>query len=1004
MATFTVTTSADDGAGSLRVAVSAANASAGADVIAFDAAVFDGGLEDRIRLTSGQIEITDGLTITGGPAGVTITGDANGDDIVGAGSITDVAASLDGEDRLDDNSRIFDAASVLTLDGLILTGGRTTGDGEAGGAVRGWSIALTSSTVSGNSTLGDNSEGGGVAGGSVTLTDSTVSGNSTKGDVSQGGGVGSFAATLTNSTVSGNSTAGNSSEGGGLSGRYVTLTNSTVSGNSTAGDSSEGSGVYAFGDVTLTNSIVLGNATLFAGVDGDEVEFEGELALVGGNIVGENLFDGDADVGDVTADEVFAATAEIARGVRAGVLADNGGPTRTILIAADGPAVDAGGVATLLTDQRGLQRVVGSAIDLGAVESGAGPAEPGSLNVTTALDVVANDGMTSLREAVIFANFEPGTDTITFDASVFNGEAQDLIRLTSGQIEMTDGLTIIGGPAGVTITGDANGDDIVGAGAITDVAASLTSEDRLDDNSRIFNATADLTINGLTLTGGRTTGDYERGGAVYSGEGGVALIDSTVSGNSTAGFGSTGGGIYSSTNSAIALSNSTVSGNSTTGSYADGGGIWGFGVWIADCTIRDNSTAGYRSAGGGMYGDGDVTLINSTVRENSTAGIRSSGGGIYVHGNAIISESTISGNSTTGPSSGGGGVYERYGLLTVTNSTVTGNSTAGDLSGGGGVFGGRVRLIDITVSGNSTAGNESGGGGILGFGTLTNSIVLGNATVFPGVNDDEVAGDLNLTGGNILGGNIFDGALDAGDVTAAEVFAATTEIAPGVFAGVLADNGGPTRTIAIRADGPAAGAADPANATATDQRGVARDDAPDLGAFEAGAEDGLKLVGGLRADKLIGGSGDDRIYGKGGNDLLCGLAGDDLLRGGKGRDILKGGDGEDGVFGDKGDDRIGGGAGDDMLSGGRGHDVFVFAPDLGSDTIVGFDANPWRGQDRMDLRALGISAASFASAVTIEQIDEDTLITLQDQGSVLCRGIDGHGGAVIDQSDFLLLA
>lgn len=150
--------------------------------------------------------------------------------------------------------------------------------------------------------------------------------------------------------------------------------------------------------------------------------------------------------------------------------------------------------------------------------------------------------------------------------------------------------------------------------------------------------------------------------------------------------------------------------------------------------------------------------------------------------------------------------------------------------------------------------------------------------------------------------------------------------------------------------------------------------------MEDGAEDGLKLVGGPRADRLIGGSGDDRINGKGGNDLLCGLAGDDLLHGGKGRNILKGGDGDDVVFGDKEDDRIGGGAGDDMLYGGRGHDVFVFAPDLGADTIVGFDANPWRGQDRMDLRALGISAASFASEVTIEQIDDDTLITLQGQG------------------------
>jgi hypothetical protein len=180
---------------------------------------------------------------------------------------------------------------------------------------------------------------------------------------------------------------------------------------------------------------VLGNVTLFAGVDGDEVE--GDLTLTGGNILGGDLFDSDADVGDVTAAEVFAATTEIAPGVLAGALADNGGPTRTILIATGGPAVDAGGATALPIDQRGLERVSGAAVDLGAVELGAGPAEPASLVVTTALDVVANDGLTSLRKAVFFAEFERGTDTISFDASVFNGEAADVIHLTSGQMEIT---------------------------------------------------------------------------------------------------------------------------------------------------------------------------------------------------------------------------------------------------------------------------------------------------------------------------------------------------------------------------------------------------------------------------------------------------------------------------------------------------------------------------------------------------------------------------------------
>ena len=59
-----------------------------------------------------------------------------------------------------------------------------------------------------------------------------------------------------------------------------------------------------------------------------------------------------------------------------------------------------------------------------------------------------------------------------------------------------------------------------------------------------------------------------------------------------------------------------------------------------------------------------------------------------------------------------------------------------------------------------------------------------------------------------------------------------------LFAGGLADNGGPTQTIALRdaADNPALGGADPADAPATDQRGVARPQPagtnPDIGAFE----------------------------------------------------------------------------------------------------------------------------------------------------------------------------
>ena len=92
---------------------------------------------------------------------MTITGDAAGDDVTDAAGITDVAAS--GASLLDDNSRIFDASAALTLDGLTLTGGRTTAT-EAGGAVRAsGDLTLTNSTVSGNSTA-EIRRGGGISG------------------------------------------------------------------------------------------------------------------------------------------------------------------------------------------------------------------------------------------------------------------------------------------------------------------------------------------------------------------------------------------------------------------------------------------------------------------------------------------------------------------------------------------------------------------------------------------------------------------------------------------------------------------------------------------------------------------------------------------------------------------------------------------------------------------------------------------------------------------------
>jgi len=103
-----------------------------------------------------------------------------------------------------------------------------------------------------------------------------------------------------------------------------------------------------------------------------------------------------------------------------------------------------------------------------------------------------------------------------------------------------------------------------------------------------------------------------------------------------------------------------------------------------------------------------------------------------------------------------------------------------------------------------------------------------------------VAGTITSRGSNTFRDADVTGAVatDRLGVTAEEFFATTVAVgATGLVAGVAADNGGPTWTVALlqTALNPAVDAADPALAPALDQPGFERDASPDLGAFELDA-------------------------------------------------------------------------------------------------------------------------------------------------------------------------
>ena len=149
----------------------------------------------------------------------------------------------------------------------------------------------------------------------------------------------------------------------------------------------------------------------------------------------------------------------------------------------------------------------------------------------------------------------------------------------------------------------------------------------------------------------------------------------------------------------------------------------------------------------------------------------------------------------------------------------------------------------------------------------------------------------------------------------------------------------------------------------------------------------------------------NELFGGGGNDTLNGDDGNDLLDGGEGNDIINGGDNNDGIVGGGGNDTIDVGTGFNTL--------FYNAPGFGNDIVLSFDSvgGTATTQDFIDLSALGVTAANFATRVTIEDIEDgttdDTLITVRDAssaviGTIRLEELEATGANGVTAADFIL--
>jgi predicted outer membrane repeat protein len=472
-ATFTVTNTSDSGSGSLRAAIEQANANAGADKI-----VFADGVSGTITLASTLPEITDtaGLAINAG-GDITVSGNhAVGVFEVGSNNFGEVKLALR-------NLTIADGAGVGlglgSFGGGIYNGGtlevvNVTFSGNSakyGGAI--YTSGFGKSTVT-NSTFSGNSAGsigGGIYNSSFsdfksTVTNSTFSGNSAS---NSGGGIAnSGLLEVTNTTISGNSAG----FGGGIDNSGpLKVTNSTFSNNSAINGggiynregplgvanstffdnsaSNSGGGVYnsdTFAKFTVTNSTFSGNSA----DEGGGIYNNGTVALAtlsntilanslsGGNCLGFPVTDGGYNIDSGTSCGFTQATGSLSntnpRLDPAG-LQDNGGPTQTIALQPDSPAVDLVGQGACpppTTDQRGVERPQEEACDSGAFELVQQPTPD-----TTPPKVVSTSPKANAAEVAPTANVR-ATFSEDMDSNTINGTTFKLFKKgTSTQIAAT---------------------------------------------------------------------------------------------------------------------------------------------------------------------------------------------------------------------------------------------------------------------------------------------------------------------------------------------------------------------------------------------------------------------------------------------------------------------------------------------------------------------------------------------------------------------------------------
>jgi hypothetical protein len=619
-----VTTLADSGAGSLRDNLAQAG---NGDLVNFAA-----GLHGVITLTSGELQLHNGVTLFGPGANL---------------------LSVSGNNA----SRVFEvlAGSTAQLEGLTITGGNAD---QGGGIANHGTLTVTAVSVQGNSA--GSSGGGAYNDGILTVTASTLSGNVAQGP---GGGIANTGnLQVTNSTLSGN----RGSRGAAISqsSGMLALNSSTLSGNTA---SVANAGINLGAPASLQNSIVAGNVL----TDGSASDLGGGTvdAASAYNLIGTGGSGG--LVNGVNHNLVGVADAHL------GSLADNGGPTRTIALLSGSRAISAGDSSLSGSfDQRGQVRHHFPSI---------GAFEP---LVTFLVANLADSGPDSLRadlglalagDTVAFADNVRGTITlITGELAVsanvtILGPGADLLSVSANQaakiFHVLPGTSV--SLSGLTLTGGsaASGVGIDNEGTLTVSTCTFNSSTPASWFGGIMNggtlAVTDCIFDSLSAPAG----------AGIDNSYGMLTVSGSLFRGNLAVTPYIGGGAISNFQATATVLNSTFESNTA---YGSGGALANVGgtLTVSDCTFDSNSAL---AQGGGLYNylASTLTVSNSTLSANAA----NTGGALFNEGSPLLLQNTIvAGNQSTGSTGTGPDINgavdstSSYNLVGIGDSSLSGIS------------------------------------------------------------------------------------------------------------------------------------------------------------------------------------------------------------------------------------------------------------------------------------------------------------------------------------------